>query len=106
MSVSNQIITIIIIVIATMITRFLPFLVFKNKEMPDYILYLGDALPPALFGMLVIYSLKDINFLSSNHAIPEMIAIIVIVIIHIWKRNMIVSMVLGTATYIFLNSFL
>ncbi|MCR4944534.1 MAG: AzlD domain-containing protein [Clostridium sp.] len=106
-SLYEQIITIFLCVIGTMLTRFLPFLIFLPKRpIPKYIQYLGDILTSALFGTLVIYSLKDINVLSGNYGIPELISIFIVAFIHLWKRKMMLSIVSGTATYMILIQFI
>lgn len=106
MNLTQKIITIAICVFGTMITRFLPFIVFREgKPTPKYIQYLGKALPAAIFGMLVIYSLKNVNILSGNHGIPELIAIIVTVLLHLLKRQMLVSIAGGTICYMMLVQF-
>ena len=92
MTLSQQMITIGCIVLATMLTRFLPFLLYpEHKKVPDYIVYLGQVLPGAIFGMLVIYCLKDVRLLTGSHGIPEFISIGVVVILHLWKRQMLIS---------------
>ena len=89
MTVSQQIITIIIVILGTALTRFLPFLLFPaDKPTPKYIQYLGKVLPPAIFGLLVIYCLKNVSLLSGNHGIPEIISIAAVVFLHLWKRQM------------------
>ncbi|MGN1195433.1 MAG: branched-chain amino acid transporter permease [Acutalibacteraceae bacterium] len=106
MTVSQQIITIAAVVLATVLTRFLPFLVFpQDKPTPKFIKYLGDALPPAIFGMLVIYCLKDVDVFSSSHGIPELISVAVTAVIHILKRNMLLSIAVGTVSYMLLVQF-
>lgn len=71
-----------------MLTRFLPFMVFSGKRpTPKYVQYLGKALPTAVFGMLVVYCLKNVSILTGSHGIPELIAIAVTVSIHLWKRK-------------------
>lgn len=104
LSLTEKIITIVIVIIGTMITRFLPFLLFRDAEKtPKSITYLGYVLPPAIFGMLVVYSLKDIKLTRSHlFGMPELISIIVIIILHTWKRNMFISMIGGTVLYIIL----
>lgn len=103
MSLWQQIVTIGVCVLATMLTRFLPFLVFTGKRpTPQYVQYLGVALPPAVFGMLVIYCLKGVSILSGSHGIPELIAIAVTVAIHLWKRKMLLSVAGGTVCYMLL----
>ena len=96
MTLSQQMITIGCIVLATMLTRFLPFLLYpEHKKVPDYIVYLGQVLPGAIFGMLVIYCLKDVRLLTGSHGIPEFISIGVVVILHLWKRQMLISIAGG-----------
>lgn len=92
MTVTEQIITIAMVVLGTMLTRFLPFLVFpSDKPTSKFVQYLGKVLPPAIFGLLVIYCLKSVDVLSGTHGIPELIAILVVVALHLWKRQMILS---------------
>lgn len=103
MTMSEQIITIALCVLGTMTTRFLPFLIFSEKRpTPAFIQYIGRYLPSAVFGMLVIYCLKDVRILSGTHGLPEIIAIAVIVILHKWKRQMLLSIAGGTACYMLL----
>ncbi|MGF9785807.1 branched-chain amino acid transporter permease [Bacillus velezensis] len=103
MTLMQEIITLGIIVLVTMLTRFLPFIVFSaNKPTPVFIQYLGKALPPAVFGLLVIYCLRDVKLNSGTHGIPELIAIFLIVALHYWKRSMLLSIAGGTITYMIL----
>ena len=73
------------------------FLFRPGKTLPAYIQYLGKALPSAVFALLVVYSLKDIHFFSGNHGVPEALSLAVTVAVHVWKRNMLLSMAAGTA---------
>lgn len=103
MTLTEQIITIAICVFGTMLTRFLPFLVFSSKKpTPKYVQYLGKALPCAVFGMLVIYCLKNVSFLSAPHGIPELIAIAITAGLHLWKKKMLLSIAGGTIAYMLL----
>lgn len=103
MTLSQQMITIGCIVLATMLTRFLPFLMYpEHKKVPDYIVYLGQVLPGAIFGMLVIYCLKDVRLLTGSHGIPEFISIGVVVILHLWKRQMLISIAGGVICFMVL----
>ena len=102
MTLTQQIVTIAIVVFGTMLTRFLPFLVFGRKEAPKYIQYLGKVLPAAVFGLLVVYCLKGVNVLSGSHGLPEAIAILVVVLLHLWKRQMLLSIAGGTVCYMLL----
>ena len=104
MTFSQQIMTIGIVVFGTMLTRFLPFLVFGGgKETTKYIQYLGKILPAAVFGLLVVYCLKDVSVLSGSHGIPEAISILVVVFLHLWKRQMLLSIAGGTVCYMLLT---
>lgn len=103
MTFGQQIITIALCVIGTMITRFLPFMVFNSKKpTPKYVQYLGKALPPAVFGMLVIYCLKNVQFTCGSYGLPELISIAVVVLLHLWKRQMLLSIAGGTVCYMLL----
>jgi branched-subunit amino acid transport protein AzlD len=106
MTLTQQIVTIGLCVLGTMTTRFLPFLVFSEKRpTPPFVQYIGKYLPSAVFGMLVIYCLKDVSFLSGAHGLPELIAIAVTVVLHKWKRQMLLSIAGGTACYMLLLNF-
>ncbi|MBP3817993.1 MAG: branched-chain amino acid transporter permease [Butyrivibrio sp.] len=103
MTISEQIITITLCVLGTMTSRFLPFLIFSEKRpTPAFVQYIGRYLPSAVFGMLVIYCLKDVRILSGTHGLPEFIAITVTVILHKWKQQMLLSIAGGTACYMVL----
>lgn len=102
MTLTQNIFTILIVIIGTMLTRFLPFILFPaNKTPPPFIQYLGKVLPNATIGLLVIYSLKD-SFIRSSACLPELIAILCVYILHKWKRNMLLSIAIGTIVYMFL----
>lgn len=106
MTVTQQMITIGVIIFGTMVTRFLPFLIFPaGKRMPGYIQYLGKVLPAAVFGLLVIYCLKNVRLLTGDHGLPELISIAVVVLLHLWKRQMLVSIAGGTVCYMLLVQF-
>ncbi len=103
MTLTQQIITIAMVVLGTMLTRFLPFLFFPGgKETPAFIQYLGKVLPAAVFGLLVVYSLKDVSLFSGSHGIPEAISIVLVVALHLWKRQMLLSIAGGTLCYMLL----
>lgn len=99
----QSMLTIAICALATMAMRFLPFLIFsEKKQTPAYIQYLGKALPPATFGMLVIYCLRHVDLFSGSHGIPEAIALAVTFALHLWKRQMLLSIAAGTVCYMLL----
>lgn len=107
MTLLQEIVTIGLCALATVLTRFLPFLIFRaDKPAPKYIRYLGKALPAAIFGMLVVYCLKNVSVVTGNHGIPELIAIVSVVMLHLWKRNMLLSIGGGTICYMLLVQFL
>ena len=94
MTTVQQIITIAIAALATALTRFLPFMLFRSdRPTPKYLEYLGRALPPAVFAMLVVYCLKNVTLLSSPFALPELIAICAVVVLHLVFRKMLLSAV-------------
>lgn len=103
MTVPQHIIIIAMVVLGTMITRFLPFVLFPaGKETPGYVKYLGRVLTPAALGLLVIYCLKDVNFLAGSHGVPEIIAMAVVTALHFWKRQVLLSIAGGTVVYMLL----
>ena len=106
MTVSQQFITIGMVILGTVLTRFLPFLLFPaGKPTPKYIQYLGTALPPAVFGLLVVYCLKGVNLFAASHGIPELLSIAAVAGLHLWKRQMLLSIAGGTVCYMLLVQF-
>ena len=96
----EMVITVAIVVAGTLLTRFAAFLIFPpGKKAPDFVQYLGKALPAAVMGMLVVYTFKDTVVLTYPYGFPELIALLVTVGLHIWKRNMFMSIGAGTVAY-------
>lgn len=102
MTPAQKIITIAAVVLGTMTTRFLPFIIFpEGKTPPRFVTYLGKVLPYAVIGLLVVYCMKDAVFMS-YHGLPELISIACIIAVHKWKKNMFLSMAVGTVIYMLL----
>ena len=98
-----MIITVAAVVLGTMTTRFLPFLLFPaNKPTPKYIQYLGKVLPYAVMGLLLIYCLKDVQVAAWPHGIPELIGVAVTAALQFWRKNMLLSIAVGTILYMVL----
>ncbi len=103
MTFAQQIIMIGMVVLGTMLTRFLPFLLFPaGRPTPKYIQYLGRVLPAAVFGLLVVYCLKNVSLFSGSHGLPEMLSIVLVVLLHLWRRQMLLSIAGGTLAYMLL----
>ncbi|MBQ8612114.1 MAG: branched-chain amino acid transporter permease [Oscillospiraceae bacterium] len=103
MTAAQQLITILAVAAGTMLTRFLPFFLFPaGRPTPKYIQYLGRVLPAAVFGMLVVYCLKNVSLLSGSHGVPEAIAIAVVAALHLWKKQTLLSIAGGTVCYMLL----
>ncbi len=97
------VITIAAIALGAMLTRFLPFLLFpENKEIPPIVDYLGNVLPPAMMGLLVVYCLRNVNIMQGSRGIPELLGIAVIIVLHKWKGNVLLSILGGTVSYMLL----
>lgn len=106
MTLNQQIITIAMVSLGTIITRFLPFLIFPaGRETPKFVKYLGTYLPGAVFGLLVVYSLKGVNVLTGNHGLPELISILLVIGLHLWKKQTLLSIAGGTICYMLLVQF-
>lgn len=102
MTTLEQIVTILIAGFATVLTRFLPFVIFKGKKIPKALDYLGFALPASVFGMLLVYCLKDTVVTSFPFALPEVLGLAVTSAIYLWKKNTLISIAAGTVFYMFL----
>ena len=99
----RDVLLIVVAVLVTAATRFIPFLIFGEKrKTPPIIEYLGKVLPCAIMGMLVVYCLKDVSFLNSPYGLPELIACAVVAALHVWKRNSLLSIGGGTVCYMLL----
>ncbi len=94
---------ILVIAAVTAALRFLPFLLFRNAEKrPAVITYLGNVLPCAVIGMLVIYCLKNVSLTASPYGLPELLAVAAVVLLHVWRHNTLLSIFGGTALYMVL----
>jgi len=98
------------VLIATLVTvglKTVPFAIFGEKRnIPPVMKYLGEALPFATIGMLVVYGLKDISFRAGNHGVPEILACGVVILLHLWKKNTILSISVGTVLYMLMVQFI
>lgn len=103
MTLTEQILTIAAAVLGTMVTRYLPFIIFPaNKKTPPIISYLGKMLPAAVMALLVVFALKDVSFLSGSHGLPEALAIALIILLQVYIRNILLTIASGTIFYMFL----
>lgn len=114
MSVLQQVIMVAAAVVATMLTRFIPFLLFRpGRPTPKYIIYLGKVLPASVFALLVVYCLRNLAFDSlllctslhevmQHDTIAQLLAVAVTIIIHAWRRNLMWSIAAGTVCYMLL----
>ena len=101
MTIFNHAMLIILVMgLVTFATRLLPVLIFgRGKKVPDYIMYLGKVVPYTAMGLLIVYCLKDVSIFGESHAIPEIIALAIVSGTYLWKRNTILSVVVGTIAY-------
>ena len=98
----------LIVAVAAAVTiaiRFLPFMIMGNRQTPAYIDYLGKYLSYVIMAMLVVYCLKGTSFAGPAHGIPEIVSVLSVVLLHIWKRNTLLSIIGGTACYMILINF-
>ena len=99
----HAMIIIMVMGLMTLATRILPVLIFgRGEKVPDYILYLGKVVPYTAMGLLIVYCLRDVQVTESPHALPELISITVVTLTYLWKRNTILSVVVGTVLYMIL----
>lgn len=103
MTSSQIMITILIMAVGTMFTRFCPFILFPDdKPTPKYVVYLGQVLPYTMMGLMVVYTLRNVEFMNSPWGLPEIISLTYIAIVQIIKKNSLFSMISGTILYMFL----
>jgi len=103
LSAGTSFLIILLVALTTFATRVAPFVIFpKGKAIPKTIQYLGKVLTPAIIGMLVVYCLRNTAILSAPHGIPELIAVVVVAVLHVWKRNNLLSIGVGTVLYMVL----
>ena len=99
----HSLIIVAMVALATQITRWTPFLLFSgDKKLPKVVEDLGRLLPPAMMGLLVVYSLRSIDLMGGSHGIPEAIALLVTVGLHKWKHETLLSVAGGTLCYVLL----
>ena len=95
-----------VMALVTFLLRFLPFLMFGGKrKTPEYIKYLGNVLPFSIMAMLVVYCIRELNFVSAANFVPQIISCLIVVLLYLWKRNTLVSIVVGTGCYMLLVQF-
>lgn len=94
---------ILVMALVTAALRFLPFMIFtKGRKVPAVVAYLGRVLPYAVMAMLVVYCLKGISFVQMPFGLPELISVVLVVVLHVWKRNTLLSIIGGTVCYMML----
>ena len=99
----NELILVFIMALITFVTRALPFVLFdRGDHPPKAVLYLGRVLPPAVMAMLIIYCLKDVSFLSPGGWVPALLSCVVVILLHLWKNNDLISIFGGTILYMIL----
>lgn len=102
----NTFLMVILVSACTIMTRVIPFVLFGGKrEVPKVVTYLGSILPPAIMAVLIVYCLKNVDVFSANHGLAEFISVAVVAALHLWKRNTLLSIALGTVCYMVLVQF-
>lgn len=97
---------VIIAAAVTIILRFLPFVIFHGRKTPNTVLYLGRVLPASIMGMLVVYCLRNTNITGGSHGLKELVSCAVVIALHKWRRNTLLSIIAGTAVYMLLVNLL
>jgi branched-subunit amino acid transport protein AzlD len=99
----HAMIVIAVMGLAVLATRIVPVLIFgRGEKVPEFILYLGRVVPYTAMGLLIVYCLKDMPVLDAPHGLPEIISLAAVTVTYLWRRNTILSVVAGTALYMFL----
>ena len=99
----HAMIVIVVMGLAVLAARIVPVLIFgRGEKVPEFIMYLGRVVPYTAMGLLIVYCLRDVPVLEAPHALPEIISLAVVTLTYLWKRNSILSVVIGTVLYMFL----
>lgn len=98
-TVPHTLLLIAVIALLTLLLRALPFILFRSGHTPSIVTYLGRVMPPAVIGMLVIYCFADIDFRRWQAFVPALAAALIVIILHVWKRNSLLSIGVGTVSY-------
>ena len=103
----NEIVTIgaaiLVAAVMTGLTRAMPYLIFgRQKEMPKVVSYLGSILPPAIMVIIIVYCIRNVEFTAFPYGLAELLSIVVVVLIHLWKKNTFLTILVGTACYMIL----
>lgn len=106
LSTSQMLITILVAGVCTFATRVIPFAIFGNRKVPEIIKYLGKILPPAIIGVLIIYCIKDSYNLQFNTFLPQILGIIITAVMHLWRKNVLLSISVGTISYMLMIHYL
>lgn len=103
LSTGQAIASIAVMAVITFLTRALPFLLFDRGESPPkLVIYLGKVLPPAVIAMLIVYCLRGVSFAAPGGWLPQLIAVVAVVVLHLWKKNNLLSIFGGTLLYMIL----
>ena len=106
LSFGQSILIIMVIAVITFALRAAPFILFsRSGKTPKVITYLGNVLPPAVMGMLILYCLRNVSVVDSPHGLPELIAVATVVVLHLWRKNNLLSILGGTIFYMVLVQF-
>lgn len=97
----HSLLLILVMAAVTIALRFLPFLLFE-KHTPRTVLFLGEWMPGAVMAMLVVYCFKNVQFSAAPYSLPELCAAVLVVILHKWRHNTLLSVLGGTAGYMLL----
>lgn len=100
---TQALLIILVVAVCTLITRLIPFVLFGGKrQVPEKVHYLGRILPPSIMAALVVYCLKGADVFSADHGLPEFLSVLLTALLHIWRRNVLLSIAAGTLCYMFL----
>lgn len=103
MTAVHSLLLLLVMAAVTLLTRALPFLLFdRGGQVPGWITYLGKVLPPAIMALLVVYCLRNVEFLTGSHGLPELIGVAAAALLHLWKGNTMLSIFGATALYMVL----
>lgn len=106
LSVKETLIIIAVAAVCTFATRLVPFVLFSGKKEPSkFVRYLGSVLPVAIIGVLIVYGIGNVRDIGFMQLLPKLIAVAATALVHLWKRNTLLSIAVGTIGYMLLIHF-
>jgi branched-subunit amino acid transport protein AzlD len=99
---SRLLLAVLVMTTVTILTRAAPFLFFSRRKPPAFLGFLQVYAPPVIMSLLVLGALKDVPFKEAPYGIPALSGVLLSAALHLWKRNVLLSIAGATTLYMVL----